>query len=317
MFCFSPVPALPPPPADQERAELAAGRRHLEARQALYAELQTQLDNCPESVREQLQEQLRRVSFTSSPSLAPEGHPPRRQESGGTGPPGPCTSCRTPGSVLWLGRDREGLGREGAGTDFHLSATAGSDARERGKKPNRGKGVGLGAGPFPNFPGAGPQNSCLCGLAPQARGGLGSIIQPPLSLSFKEAEALETETKLFEDLEFQQLERESRVEEERELAGQGLLRSKAELLHSITKRKVCPAPVPCGASVPGGGEASDWIPTALGFPSGDAKRVNFTFTSGSLTAKQEQAVRRIKRDGKCGDHMCSDRSKHGAGSSCW
>ncbi|XP_071068467.1 pleckstrin homology-like domain family B member 1 isoform X10 [Dasypus novemcinctus] len=97
---------------DKERAELAAGRRHLEAHQALYAELQTQLDNCPESVREQLQEQLRR-----------------------------------------------------------------------------------------------------------------------------EAEALETETKLFEDLEFQQLERESRVEEERELAGQGLLRSKAELHRSIAKRK--------------------------------------------------------------------------------
>ncbi|XP_063120943.1 pleckstrin homology-like domain family B member 1 isoform X38 [Rattus norvegicus] len=97
---------------DKERAELAAGRRHLEARQALYAELQTQLDNCPESVREQLQEQLRR-----------------------------------------------------------------------------------------------------------------------------EADALETETKLFEDLEFQQLERESRVEEERELAGQGLLRSKAELLRSVSKRK--------------------------------------------------------------------------------
>ncbi|XP_057346596.1 pleckstrin homology-like domain family B member 1 isoform X14 [Manis pentadactyla] len=95
-----------------ERAELAAGRRHLEARQALYAELQTQLDNCPESVREQLQEQLRR-----------------------------------------------------------------------------------------------------------------------------EAEALETETKLFEDLEFQQLERESRAEEERELAGQGLLRSKAELLRSVARRK--------------------------------------------------------------------------------
>nr|XP_054950928.1 pleckstrin homology-like domain family B member 1 isoform X26 [Pan paniscus] len=53
----------------------------------------------------------------------------------------------------------------------------------------------------------------------------------------EEAEALETETKLFEDLEFQQLERESRVEEERELAGQGLLRSKAELLRSIAKRK--------------------------------------------------------------------------------
>ncbi|XP_054986417.1 pleckstrin homology-like domain family B member 1 isoform X7 [Sorex araneus] len=97
---------------DKERAELAAGRRHLEAHQALYAELRTQLDNCPESVREQLQEQLRR-----------------------------------------------------------------------------------------------------------------------------EAEVLETETKLFEDLEFQQLERESRAEEERELAGQGLLRSKAELLLCVAKRK--------------------------------------------------------------------------------
>ncbi|XP_077749867.1 pleckstrin homology-like domain family B member 1 isoform X4 [Canis aureus] len=136
---------------DKERAELAAGRRHLEARQALYAELQTQLDNCPESVREQLQEQLRRVSFTSPPSLAPEGHPPRREESSGTGPPR---------ALQYL--------------------------------------------PDPDT---------------------------------REAEALETETKLFEDLEFQQLERESRVEEERELAGQGLLRSQAELLRSITKRK--------------------------------------------------------------------------------
>jgi hypothetical protein len=61
-----------------------------------------------------------------------------------------------------------------------------------------------------------------------------------MSLLLKEADALETETKLFEDLEFQQLERESRVEEERELAGQGLLRSKAELLRSVVKRKVRP-----------------------------------------------------------------------------
>lgn len=74
---FSPVPACPPP-AHQERAELAAGRRHLEARQALYAELRTQLDNCPESVREQLQEQLRRVSVPG-PLSSPEGHPPRRK----------------------------------------------------------------------------------------------------------------------------------------------------------------------------------------------------------------------------------------------
>ncbi|XP_036179995.1 pleckstrin homology-like domain family B member 1 isoform X4 [Myotis myotis] len=53
----------------------------------------------------------------------------------------------------------------------------------------------------------------------------------------KEAEALETETKLFEDLEFQRLEQQSRAEEERELAGQGLLRSQAELLRSVARRK--------------------------------------------------------------------------------
>ncbi|XP_043848515.1 pleckstrin homology-like domain family B member 1 isoform X3 [Dromiciops gliroides] len=97
---------------DKERVELAVGRSELEARQAMYDELKTQLDNCPESVREQLQEQLRR-----------------------------------------------------------------------------------------------------------------------------EAEALETETKLFEDLEFQQLEKESRLEEERELASQGLLHSRVELHRSIAKRK--------------------------------------------------------------------------------
>ncbi|XP_061001486.1 pleckstrin homology-like domain family B member 1 isoform X3 [Dama dama] len=81
---------------DKERAELAAGRRHLEARQALYAELQTQLDNCPESVREQLQEQLRRVSFTKPPSPPPRAARPE-ERSGGPGAPGPCSTCRTPG----------------------------------------------------------------------------------------------------------------------------------------------------------------------------------------------------------------------------
>lgn len=176
------------------------------------------------------------------------------------------------GAVAWKGQGRIG------GIDFHLSATPGSDARERGKEPSRAKGDGLGAGPFPNFPGASPQNSHLCGLASQARSGTASTIQPPWSLSFKEAEALETETKLFEDLEFQQLERESRVEEERELAGQGLLRSKAELLRSITKRKVCPAPIPCGASVPGGAgrRPVNWI------PADDPIKVNFASLSLSF-----------------------------------
>ncbi|XP_075765682.1 pleckstrin homology-like domain family B member 1 isoform X15 [Pelodiscus sinensis] len=53
----------------------------------------------------------------------------------------------------------------------------------------------------------------------------------------REAEALETETKLFEDLEFQQLEKESRLEEERETVSQQILQSKAECHRSIAKRK--------------------------------------------------------------------------------
>ncbi|NWX37727.1 PHLB1 protein, partial [Notiomystis cincta] len=53
----------------------------------------------------------------------------------------------------------------------------------------------------------------------------------------KEAEALETEVKLFEDLEFQQLERESHLEEEQEARGQQLLQSRAECHRSIARRK--------------------------------------------------------------------------------
>ncbi|XP_048184803.1 pleckstrin homology-like domain family B member 1 isoform X9 [Corvus hawaiiensis] len=53
----------------------------------------------------------------------------------------------------------------------------------------------------------------------------------------KEAEALETEAKLFEDLEFQQLERESHLEEEHEARGQQLLQSRAECHRSIARRK--------------------------------------------------------------------------------
>ncbi|KAM9519682.1 pleckstrin homology-like domain family B member 1 isoform 11-T11 [Guaruba guarouba] len=53
----------------------------------------------------------------------------------------------------------------------------------------------------------------------------------------REAEVLETEAKLFEDLEFQQLERESRLEEEREAQGQQLLQSRAECHRSIARRK--------------------------------------------------------------------------------
>ncbi|XP_053125985.1 pleckstrin homology-like domain family B member 1 isoform X3 [Hemicordylus capensis] len=53
----------------------------------------------------------------------------------------------------------------------------------------------------------------------------------------REAEALEVEAKLFEDLEFQQLEQESRLEEEQELLSQQLMRSQAESRCSLARRK--------------------------------------------------------------------------------
>ncbi|XP_007424324.1 pleckstrin homology-like domain family B member 1 [Python bivittatus] len=53
----------------------------------------------------------------------------------------------------------------------------------------------------------------------------------------KEAEAMEAESKLFEDLEFQQLEKESRWEEDHELLNQQLLRSRAESHCSLARRK--------------------------------------------------------------------------------
>ncbi|POI32699.1 hypothetical protein CIB84_003550 [Bambusicola thoracicus] len=108
---------------DKERAKVDAERKELEKLRALYNESKSHLDNCPESMREQLREQMRR-GVSSHPVV------------------------------------------------------------------------------------------CL-----------------------KEAEALETETKLFEDLEFQQLERESRLEEERETRSQQLLQSRAEYHRSIARRK--------------------------------------------------------------------------------
>uniref|UniRef100_A0A6I8RMX4 Pleckstrin homology-like domain family B member 1 n=1 Tax=Xenopus tropicalis TaxID=8364 RepID=A0A6I8RMX4_XENTR len=53
----------------------------------------------------------------------------------------------------------------------------------------------------------------------------------------RESELLETKMKLFEDLEFQQLEKESRLEEERETTSQQLLQSKGECQRSIARRK--------------------------------------------------------------------------------
>uniref|UniRef100_A0A3B5LJ39 PH domain-containing protein n=1 Tax=Xiphophorus couchianus TaxID=32473 RepID=A0A3B5LJ39_9TELE len=52
-----------------------------------------------------------------------------------------------------------------------------------------------------------------------------------------DGEAMEAGTKKFEDLEFQQLERESSLEEERETLSQQLLQEKAEYHRSVAKRK--------------------------------------------------------------------------------
>ncbi|XP_058239421.1 pleckstrin homology-like domain family B member 1 isoform X3 [Hemibagrus wyckioides] len=53
----------------------------------------------------------------------------------------------------------------------------------------------------------------------------------------RKAEALESGSKRFEDLEFRQLERESSLEEEKETVTRQLLQEKAEYQHSVAKRK--------------------------------------------------------------------------------
>lgn len=50
---------------------------------------------------------------------------------------------------------------------------------------------------------------------------------------------MEAETKRFDDLEFQQLEKESRQDEEKETQMQQLLREIAEYQRSVVTRKVC------------------------------------------------------------------------------
>lgn len=54
----------------------------------------------------------------------------------------------------------------------------------------------------------------------------------------KDADLLDIESKHFEDLEFQQLEHESRLDEEKENLTQQLLREVAEYQRSIVSRKV-------------------------------------------------------------------------------
>uniref|UniRef100_A0A667YZC1 Pleckstrin homology like domain family B member 1 n=1 Tax=Myripristis murdjan TaxID=586833 RepID=A0A667YZC1_9TELE len=62
-------------------------------------------------------------------------------------------------------------------------------------------------------------------------------LREQLQEQLKRVEALEAGTKQFEDLEFQQLERESSLEEERETISQQLLQERAEYHSSVAKRK--------------------------------------------------------------------------------
>lgn len=59
-----------------------------------------------------------------------------------------------------------------------------------------------------------------------------------IPFSAKDADLLDVESKHFEDLEFQQLEHESRLDEEKENLTQQLLREVAEYQRNIVTRKV-------------------------------------------------------------------------------
>lgn len=70
-----------------------------------------------------------------------------------------------------------------------------------------------------------------------------------IPFSPKDADLLDVESKHFEDLEFQQLERESRLDEEKENLTQQLLREVAEYQRNIVTRKVIlPGVVQCEKS---------------------------------------------------------------------
>ena len=70
-----------------------------------------------------------------------------------------------------------------------------------------------------------------------------------IPFSPKDADLLDVESKHFEDLEFQQLERESRLDEEKENLTQQLLREVAEYQRNIVTRKVLlPGVVQCKKS---------------------------------------------------------------------
>lgn len=57
----------------QERERVDAERKALEKLRVFYSELKSQLENCPESMREQVKDQMQRVSAPSTPAHLPWG----------------------------------------------------------------------------------------------------------------------------------------------------------------------------------------------------------------------------------------------------
>lgn len=76
-------------PSIQERAKVDAERKELEQLRALYHESKSHLDKCPESMREQLREQMRRVSVSPHPSRTMAHLPPLQLRPALPRQPGP------------------------------------------------------------------------------------------------------------------------------------------------------------------------------------------------------------------------------------
>ncbi|XP_029878960.1 pleckstrin homology-like domain family B member 1 isoform X13 [Aquila chrysaetos chrysaetos] len=74
---------------DKERAKVDAERKELEQLRALYHESKSHLDKCPESMREQLREQMRRVSVSPHPSRTMAHLPPLQLRPALPRQPGP------------------------------------------------------------------------------------------------------------------------------------------------------------------------------------------------------------------------------------
>ncbi|XP_074783633.1 pleckstrin homology-like domain family B member 1 isoform X10 [Athene noctua] len=86
---------------DKERAKVDAERKELEQLRALYHESKSHLDKCPESLQEQLREQMRRVSVSPHPSWTMAHLPPLHLRPALPRQPGPHWEHRTRAGGGW------------------------------------------------------------------------------------------------------------------------------------------------------------------------------------------------------------------------